>query len=171
MSQESLHYLPFCLAHIRVSCFQEQNLRLKKLTHFLSDLAHSMGIQMPGYNLMMLTSPPVWLAKQTAAALNAQEVWTAEDIIFFRQEKTHGLVTEAWLLLRREDIQVETSDSVLAWVECGKIQQCRDSYPRPPWGLVLLCSCQRGREDVTHSMGKQPRVEEQNTHYSNHHIS
>lgn len=106
-----------------------------------------------------------------SATLNAQDVWTAEDIIFFRQKRTHGLVTEAWLSLCREDIQVETSDSVLAWVECGKIQQCMGSYPRSPWGLVLLCSCQRRGADVTHSMGKQPRVEEQNTCYSNHHIS
>lgn len=70
---------------------------------------------MPGYNLMMLTSPPVWLAKQMLATLKAQDIWTAEDIIFFKEKKTRGLVTEMWLSLRREDIQVETSDSVLAW--------------------------------------------------------
>lgn len=80
-------------------------------------------------------------------------------------------MTEVWLSLRREDIQVETSDSVLAGVECGEIQQRRDARPRPPRGPVLLCSCQRREEDVTHSMGKQPRVEEQSPHHSNRPIS
>lgn len=63
------------------------------MTHFPSDPAQILDIQMPGYNLMMLTSLSTSVT-MSATFKCPRCVRNAEEIICLQWKKTHGQVTE-----------------------------------------------------------------------------